>query len=258
MGDTKGTVRKQFSNNAEDYRDSPVFADGEDLRIMVESVAMTGTERVLDIGTAAGHTALAFSPFVEQVIGVDLTETMVRVATEFARDKGVSNIEYRVGDAENLSYPDTSFDLVTCRFAAHHFPNVKQAIQEISRVLKPGGRFLLVDHYAPEDSELDTFINHLDQTRDPSHVREHRLSEYNTWFTETGMSYQEIKRWDLPIQFEDWVQRARTPKEARLQLIEMLQTASEGCKEIFRIEIDGSGKPISFCLKCALVHGVKK
>ncbi|UOF90041.1 class I SAM-dependent methyltransferase [Fodinisporobacter ferrooxydans] len=254
----KDAVRKQFQNNAGDYRDEPLFAAGEDLRYMVESVVLSGTERVLDIGTGAGHTALAFSPFVKKSIGIDLTEEMVEVAAKFAKDRGVKNIEFCVGDAENLTFSDETFDLVTCRFAAHHFPNAKRAIREISRVLKPGGIFLLVDHYAPENPDLDTFVNDLDRLRDPSHVREYRLSEYRAWFVENGLSFQEKLMWDLPIEFENWVRRARTPQDVRFQLIEFLRTASFPCKQAFRVEIDEEQKPISFCLKCSLLHGVKR
>jgi ubiquinone/menaquinone biosynthesis C-methylase UbiE len=63
--------------------------------------------------------------------------------------------------------------VITCRLAAHHFSHIAKAMQEITRVLKPNGVFLLVDHYAPEDKSLDDFINQVDQTRDPSHLKEY-------------------------------------------------------------------------------------
>ncbi|GMA49746.1 putative methyltransferase YcgJ [Alicyclobacillus contaminans] len=253
----KDSVRRQFSQNAGDYRDEPVFAEGEDLRRMVESVALHGTETLLDVGAGAGHTALAFAPHVRECVGCDLTEQMVDVANQFARQKQIENVRFVVGDAEDLHFKDASFDLVTCRFAAHHFPAVSKALAEISRVLKPGGTFLLVDHYAPEDDELDAFVNTLDRMRDPSHVREHRLSEYRDWFLEVGLSYREVSRWDIRLAFDNWVQRARTPLPMRQRLVEHLQSASPACKETFSVTLDDAGLPVSFCLKCALIHGVK-
>ena len=172
----KDAVRLQFSQNAMDYRTSALFAEGEDLRNMLGSVSLVGHERVLDIGTGAGHTALAFSPFVSECIGLDLTETMVKVATRLADERGIRNVKFQVGDAENIPFAVESFDVVTCRFASHHFGDIKKAIQEISRVLKPGGTLILVDHYSPENDELDSFVNRLDRLRDPSHAREYRLS----------------------------------------------------------------------------------
>lgn len=254
----KESVRRQFSRNAKDYRDEPLFAEGFELAQMVRSVAVNGTERVLDVGSGAGHTALAFAPYVSECIGCDLTMEMVEVATTYAREQGAQNVVFQIGDAEDLPFPDASFDLVTCRFAAHHFPNTPRALHEISRVLKSGGVFLLVDHYAPEDPQLDAFINTLDSMRDPSHVREHRLTEYQSWFAAAGMSYHEKLRWNLTLDFEKWVQRARTPDDIKEKLMACLRNADFNCKETFCIQCDPLGVPTSFCLKCVLLQGLKK
>src|SRR5690606_39820909 len=61
--------------------------------------------------------------------------------------------------AEDLPFADGSFDLVTCRIAPHHFADVQRAVHEVARVLRPGGLFLLIDSVAPEDPELDEFLN---------------------------------------------------------------------------------------------------
>ncbi|MFD1674348.1 class I SAM-dependent methyltransferase [Alicyclobacillus fodiniaquatilis] len=121
------TADSQFAKNAEKYRDAPLFAEGEDLGLMVNSIRLSGTETVLDIGAGAGHTALAFAPHVQFCYGVDVTEEMVQVANQFAADKGVRNAQFQVGDVAELPYDDASFDIVTCRFAAHHFTDVERA-----------------------------------------------------------------------------------------------------------------------------------
>ncbi|WP_067934268.1 class I SAM-dependent methyltransferase [Alicyclobacillus kakegawensis] len=255
--DVKTSVQRQFSQNAKDYRVEPLFAQGDDLQYLLKAVPLTGDERVLDVATGAGHVALAFAPHVEQCVGIDLTDSMVEVATDFARERGIGNVHFATGDAEHLPFSAASFDLVTCRFAAHHFADVGRAVQEVARVLKPGGAFLLIDHYAPEDEALDTFVNHLDKLRDPSHVREHRLSEYQAWFADAGLLYREQRRWNLPLQFENWVQRARTPADMKRKLADYLREASPSCKETFCIQLDEHQHPVSFCLKCALVVGRK-
>jgi ubiquinone/menaquinone biosynthesis C-methylase UbiE len=253
----KSRVQRQFGQNAQKYRDEPLFAAGEDLGHMIEAAQPGGEECLLDVGTGAGHTALAFAPHVSQCIGLDLTEEMVQIATQLADKRGIRNVAFQTGDAEALPFPDTSFDLVTCRLAAHHFPNPAQALQEAARVLKPGGRLLLLDHYAPEDPELDLFINELDRTRDPSHVREYTLDEWEQFFLQAGLTCQTILRPDLELNFEKWVERAQTPPEARTRLIHMMQTASPSCKETFSIRLDAQGQPLSFCLKTALFVGKK-
>lgn len=251
-------VLRQFSQNAIDYRESPLFAEGEDLRKMTESVTLIGTEHVLDIGTGAGHTALAFSFFVAECTGMDVTDGMVQVATQLAVERGVRNVLFQVGDAENIPFASASFDMVTCRFASHHFGDINKAIQEISRVLKPGGIFILVDHYSPESDELDSFVNRLDQMRDPSHVREYRLSEYKRWLEDSAMDYRALSTWDLTLDFHNWIERARTPVLMQAKLVAHLQGATDLCKDVFHIQWNEDGMPRSFCLKCAMIHGVKQ
>ena len=253
----KNVVRLQFSQNAMDYRESTLFAEGKDLRKMIDSVPLVGTERVLDLGTGAGHTALAFSHFVSECVGMDLTDAMVQVATRLADERGIRNVRFQVGDAENIPFASESFEVITCRFASHHFGDIKKAIQEISRVLKPGGTLILVDHYSPENDELDSFVNRLDRMRDPSHVREYRLSEYKLLFEDYALEYREFATWNLTLDFQDWVERARTPETMRNQLVAHLQNASDLCKDVFQVQLNDDGTPRSFCLKCVLVHGVK-
>jgi ubiquinone/menaquinone biosynthesis C-methylase UbiE len=258
MVDAKTLIQNQFSKNPEKYRDEKLFAAGGDLAAMIQSVTLTGNEKVLDIGTGAGHTALTFSPFVGQCVGIDITEEMVQVATDYAKERRAQNVSFQQGDAENLPFQDSAFDIITCRFAAHHFPNVQNALQEISRVLKIGGHFLLVDHYAPEDLALDRFVNTLNKMRDPSQVRETSLSEWQAMFAENSLIYEEIAAWDLPIDFAGWIERAGTPADVQQKIVTVLQNASPLCQETFQIALDEQQYPDSFCLKAALLHGIKE
>ena len=77
---------------------------------------------VLDVATGAGHTALAFAPLVARVVASDITGEMLAEAAKLAGARGLANVETAHAEAGNLPFPDASFDLVTCRLAAHHFP----------------------------------------------------------------------------------------------------------------------------------------
>ncbi|MCY8492842.1 class I SAM-dependent methyltransferase [Bacillus inaquosorum] len=251
------TNETPFSINAEMYRDEKVFAEGEDLGLMIKTAECRAEQRMLDIGAGAGHTALAFSPYVQKCIGVDATKEMVEVASSFAQEKGAGNVRFQQGMAESLPFPDDSFDIITCRYAAHHFSDVRKAVSEVARVLKKNGRFLLVDHYAPEDPVLDEFVNHLNQLRDPSHVREGSLSEWQSIFIANQLSYQDIQKWNLPIQYESWIKRGGTPADREKQIISHLHQASEEARDTFSIKLKQNGQPDSFCLKAILIQGVK-
>lgn len=249
-------VQQQFGQSAADYRDEPLFAEGSDLQWMVESMDLTGAERLLDIGTGAGHTCLAFAPLVADCVGLDVTPEMVQVASGLAADKGLTNVQFLQAEAEHLPFPNDAFDVVTCRFAAHHFADVEQAMREVSRVLKAGGTFLLIDHYAPEGRELDEFVNTLDRLRDPSHVREYSVAQWQSYFQDNGLSYTELRHWDLKLEFANWVKRAKTPDRVQEQLTDLLVGATEACIETFSVEI-ADGHVQTFCLKCAFLRGTK-
>lgn len=255
---TKKQVQEQFSHIAEKYRDARLFKEGEDLQWMTAAADLKGTERVLDVATAAGHTAIAFAKQAKESIGIDLTQEMIAVAADFARENQMSNVRFEVGDAEKLAFDNACFDLVTCRYATHHFEDLQQSIAEIARVLKPGGSFFLIDHYAPEDSELDEFVNTLDKLRDASHVRERKLSEYAAMFQAAGLDYHELRHWDLPLDVHSWVERAGTPPERRRRLELHITSASEQARRKFLITLDKDGGPESFCLKAVLIQGMKR
>src|SRR5947199_1252874 len=93
---------------------------GHELQLVVDFAAPTGTERVLDIGTGAGHTALALAPKVARVVLTDPVDAMLAAAREVLRDAGVRNAEFVAASAERLPFPAASFDIVPTRLAAHH------------------------------------------------------------------------------------------------------------------------------------------
>lgn len=174
----KNQMRKQFSQNAEHYVTSSIHAQGEDLALLVASSQAAEHMSVLDIATGGGHVANALAPLVSRVTALDLTEGMLEAAARFIQGNGHENVDFVTGDAEHIPFPDNSFDLVTCRIAAHHFPDVSSFVSEAYRVTKPGGRLLFIDNVAPEQDELDRFYNDIEKRRDPSHVRAWRKTEW--------------------------------------------------------------------------------
>ncbi len=167
--DPRKRAQEFFSRYASVYTLSPSHRVGEDLQRLVAWLAPQGRGRLLDIATGSGHTAFAMAPWVEEVVGLDLTPAM---GTEFiaqARARGFPHARFVIGAAEALPFPDASFDWITCRRAAHHFPDLLQALAEMRRVLAPGGRLGIVDMIAPADPDAARFLNELERIRDPSH-----------------------------------------------------------------------------------------
>lgn len=125
---------------------------------------------VLDVACGAAHAAEPVAPAVRQVVGIDLTEALLRVGASRLRDNGIGNVLLQVGNAERLPFVDESFDIVFCRSSLHHFGHPQQAASEMVRVCRRGGRVVLVDLVAPASASRDLF-DHVHRLLDPSHVR---------------------------------------------------------------------------------------
>ncbi|MCG8588910.1 MAG: class I SAM-dependent methyltransferase [Proteobacteria bacterium] len=210
----KEAVERQFSAAAAGYSVSGVHAGGPDLEAMLEVAELRGNERVLDLGCGTGHTTLAFAARALRVDGIDLSRGMLDQARRLASERGVDNCHWHLGDVEDLPFPDASFAVVTSRQSAHHYVSTERALAETARVLAPGGRFVLVDSVAAEDPAADTFLNAFELLRDPSHVRDHRVSEWCRLFAAAGLSATPGPRWWLDMDFDGWVSRSQTAPDA--------------------------------------------
>jgi ubiquinone/menaquinone biosynthesis C-methylase UbiE len=235
-----GTVDRQFGPRAQEYLTSAVHAQGADLDQLAALVAARPGSRVLDLGCGAGHVSFNVAPHAAQVVAYDLSPQMLEVVADAARQKGLSNLECRAGRAEALPFADGEFDIVLCRFSAHHWADVPRALREACRVLKPSGITAFVDIYAHGSPLLDTWLQMLEVLRDTSHVRDYALSEWVQMLGSAGFTLQDITLRRLRMHFDTWVARMRTPPDHVAALRSMLSIASEPVKQHFAIEADGS------------------
>jgi len=239
--DRNESIQGQFSAAAARYAVSPVHAAHGDLDALVEAAELCGGERVLDLGCGTGHSTLALAARAGFVVGLDLTEAMLAEARRLAEDRGSDNVRFERGDAEALPYPDASFDVVTSRVSAHHYAHPERAVREASRVLRPGGRLVVSDSVAPEDSAQDTFLNAIELLRDPSHVRNHRLSEWCAWLRATGLVPEVIGRYDMELDFASWFARMGTNAGCAASVRRLFATAPAEVQRAFAFEpADGS------------------
>ena len=180
---------------------------GRDLQLVVEFAAPAGTERVLDIGTGAGHTALILAPRVSSVVLTDPVPAMLATARRLVEEAEVRNAEFVEAVAERLPFPDASFDIVTTRLAAHHFDDVALAIREVARVLRPGGIFIFVDTLAPEDPESAAYQDEVETLRDPTHRRIYTQREWIMFCEQAGLGAEKTEVVRKTHDFEPWLER---------------------------------------------------
>ena len=104
-------------------------------------------ESALDLATGLGEPAMSIARMVGpegRVVGIDLSEQMVELATRIAKERRIPGLTFLTMDAEMLDFPDESFDLVTSRFGFHMFAHPETVAKEAHRVLRPKGRIGIV------------------------------------------------------------------------------------------------------------------
>ncbi len=180
---------------------------GRELELVLEFAAPAGTERVLDIGTGAGHTALVLAPRVSSVVLTDPVPAMLATARRLFEVADVRNAEFVEAVAEQLPFPDASFDIVTTRLAAHHFDDVPLAFHEAARVLRPGGVFIFIDTLAPDDPESAAYQDEVETLRDPTHRRIYTQREWIAFCEQVGLRTEKTEVVRKAHAFEPWLER---------------------------------------------------
>jgi len=263
---SKSLVQQQFGANAAAYTTSAVHAAGDSLARIVELVKPQRTWAALDIATGAGHTAAALAPHVASVVASDLTPQMLVQAAKLAASRGIANMTTVAADAEALPFADASFDLVTCRIAPHHFPEVPRFVAEVRRVLREGGVFALVDNVSPDALTTPGFTkaelhdasvtyNTFEKLRDPSHARALMLTEWLEVLDDIGLTVGHREILPKPMAFGDWAERMQVTPETKARLDEMLATASPAFKAFMRPRQEQGG--LWFTLDEALIVALK-
>jgi ubiquinone/menaquinone biosynthesis C-methylase UbiE len=202
------TVRRQFAKTVEAFSKYAVRDTPEVVAEKVEFAKPQPTDFVLDVACGSGAFVLALAPRVRWVRGIDLTEEMLRQACVFQLEQQISNVCFECGEAEQLPYADSTFDLVSCQCSLHHMLRPQLALREMIRVAKPDGRLVIIDTLGPESEAKFELHNRIEAARDPSHVESLRLTTFLEMFEKHGLEIlrQTVKR--RPRSFNHWMLRA--------------------------------------------------
>jgi SAM-dependent methyltransferase len=217
----------------------------EDRETLISRLALSPDQVVLDVATGGGHTAAAVAGRVHRVVASDLTPEMLREALALTGEKGCRNVVFVAADAERLPFAAGAFDRITCRIAPHHFPDVRTAVAEMARAVRPDGLVGIIDSIVPEDDALDAFINEIEKIRDPSHVRSYRVEEWVTFLKTAGLTLLFASTSWKEHPFPEWVARTGQPPDVQRRVEEMFLAASPPARDYFRVTI-ANGRVIAY------------
>ena len=190
-----------WNDRAQAYRQSATHASGDDLDLVVEWCEPGPGVNVLDVATGGGHVARRLREAGASVVTVDTAPGMEPDA---------------IAPADHLPFADSSFDVVACRIAAHHFPDVLAAVREMARVARD--RVVICDNTFTSESAEEA-----DRLRDPSHVRNYGAPEWHSFFELAGLRVADEAVMVRETDFEDWLDRTETPVEDRPRIEELLE-----------------------------------
>jgi demethylmenaquinone methyltransferase/2-methoxy-6-polyprenyl-1,4-benzoquinol methylase len=148
-------VEAMFDRNASFYDLlNRVMTVGQDQRWRSRAVDLCGNpSRALDVATGTGDLAIALRDRGAEVVGVDFSEGMLEIARRKAPE-----IDFRTGNALALEFPDNSFDAATVGFGARNFDDLDRGLSEMARVVRPGGRVVVLEITNPQKPPLSTFF----------------------------------------------------------------------------------------------------
>jgi ubiquinone/menaquinone biosynthesis C-methylase UbiE len=162
-------ILDQFTKQAESYARLVQQSGDTSLEPLLNATRPTKADRVLDLACGAGSFTLALARVAGHVTGLDLTPAMIEQARALQAELGIDNVDWRLGDALPLPFPDASFTLVVTRAAFHHLADPGAVLGEMARVCSPAGRIAVLD-MTPDPRTADA-LNRIERLRDPSHVR---------------------------------------------------------------------------------------
>ena len=189
-----------WSQRADAFRESPTHREGPDLDLLVEWCEPGHDVKVLDVATGGGHVARRLREEGCTVITVDPAPGMKPDV---------------VASAEELPFADGSFDVVTCRIAAHHFRDIRAAVAEMARIAQ---RLVVIE----DNVFIDDAVEEAERLRDPTHVRCYSEDEWKELLTAAGLEVEQVERFERHPVVDDWLARVETPPADGARVRELL------------------------------------
>lgn len=208
-------INQSFEIQAPNFESKTLnFSKKEYLDYTLSSVSPDKGDTILEVAAGTCACGRSFSPLVKTVVCLDATASMLQVGKEAAVNEQLHNMVFVKGYAEELPFLDDSFDIVISRLAFHHFTDRDSTSSEMVRVLKPGGKLVMIDMEAAEDP-LRSAEDEIETLRDPSHVKNLSKAEMKQLYSNHGLDIEKVETSQMLQHLTDWMSLTNTPETVR-------------------------------------------
>ncbi len=254
MSTTVETVAAAWSKLGANYAASAPHKFGPSLPKLLELARPVATDVCLDVGTGTGHTAAGLARFAGRVYGLDPAAGMRQAAQDTYGN--LVNLEFVSGTSEETGFPDNAFDIVSARHTLHHHPSMPKTLAELKRVLKPGGRLVIVDEITPNAAVADWY-HALETARDPTHGRAYFMSEWRDFIQEVGLKWiVGDAETAYRLEVESWITRMNPSHEQAENVRRLFREADGTARATFNIVYE-KDDAVTFDMPMALILAVK-
>jgi ubiquinone/menaquinone biosynthesis C-methylase UbiE len=201
------------------------------LRHLLKFAALTAGQRVMDVGTGTGRLALLLAEEGDhEVVGIDVSPAMLEVAEYFrlsSSSPAAKQVSFRLASAQRMPFRNESFDAVVCRLVLHHSQKPDRILQEVMRLLKPGGTLIFADLLGPDDPVKRATQNTIEARRNPSHVAAQSAEQYRKLISNSGFTIENEAVAVFEQDLEEWLADLESNPASRSVVREMMEAGLE-------------------------------
>jgi ubiquinone/menaquinone biosynthesis C-methylase UbiE len=221
-------LERQFRRRPQAYDGVPGTGELKFIAFLVSTAGAGRDDRVLDVACGTGALTQAFAERCGDAVGLDIMAPALAQGRARARERGLSNVEFTLGELERMPFRDDRFSGAACRFSFHHFVNPARIFAEMARVIGPNGWMVIADMTASEDQAKAAVHNELERLADPTHARTLAASEFETMFATHGFrTVMKIAR-DARTTLDEWIGFNHTPPIAAARIRTLMEASLDG------------------------------
>lgn len=216
-------IQESFTAQAKDF-ESPTmnFSKAEYLEYTLTHIEPGINDKVLEVAAGTCICGRKIAPRAQSVVCVDATPAMLNIGREEAAKCKLSNISFVEGLAEELPFPDETFDIVMTRLSFHHFTEMERPFSEMNRVLKKNGKLVIIDMEAASE-KLREIEDRIEIMRDHSHVRNRSREEFVQLYDQFGYQIKTLESTHIPVELEAWMKLTGTSLETQTRIVEYME-----------------------------------